>query len=278
MKKAFTVFLFFCAALINAAYTCAPDCQGCKNIEISNEKGLYVIRIPEAGGYSVKPFITKLLAYNRDVFKETGAELVINAGYFDPKNHGTSSYVVMDKKVVLDPEENPALMENEALKPHLSVVLNRSEFRVMNCKGKTKYDIAAHNAPTPYKCEIVHSIQAGPLLYPDLRLEEEYFVAKTDGKVTRDSITALRKCARTAIGIKGNDLYIIIATVPHKLTLVELSEVCKSLCLDKAMNFDGGGSTSLNFKGTNNPDYKDFEITSDKDKNARKLKSFLVVY
>lgn len=278
MKKAFTVLLFLCTALITAAYTCAPDCQGCKNIEVTNEKGLYVIRIPEAGGYAVKPFITKLLAYNRDVFKETGAELVINAGYFDPKNQGTSSYVVMDKKVVLDPEQNSALMDNEALKPYLSVILNRSEFRVMNCKGKTKYDIAAHNAPTPYKCEIVHSIQAGPLLYPDLRLEEEYFVAKTGEKVTRDSITALRKCARTAIGIKGNDLYIIIATVPHKLTLVELSEVCKSLCLDKAMNFDGGGSTSLNFKGTNNPDYKDFEITSDKDKNARKLKSFLVVY
>ena len=148
----------------------------------------------------------------------------------------------------------------------------------MNCRGNIKYEIAPHNAKIPFRCELVHSIQAGPLLYPDLRLEEEYFVSKENGKVVRDSISALKKCARTAIGYKDDDLYIIIATTKHKLTLPELSEVCRQLSLDKAMNFDGGGSTSLNFKGTKNPDYKNWEITSDKDKNARKLKSFLVIY
>lgn len=278
MKKISAIFFLFCISIIFTAGKCKSACVGCKNIEVTNDKGLYVFHVPSARNSVVKPFITKLLAYNRDVFSETGAELVINAGYFDPKNHGTSSYVVMDKKVVLDPTTNMSLMNNEALKPFLPIILNRTEFRIMNCAGKTKYDITAHETTAPYKCEIVHSIQAGPLLYPSLRLEEEYFTIQKDGKVERDSITALKKCARTAIGIKGDDLYIIIATVQHRLTLPELSEVCKNLCLDKAMNFDGGGSTSLNFKGTDNPDFKDFEITSDKDKNARKLKSFLVVY
>ena len=147
----------------------------------------------------------------------------------------------------------------------------------MDCKGKTKYDIAAHNARVPFKCELVHSIQAGPLLYPDLRLEQEYFVSTEGTKITRNSISAFEKCARTAIGLKDNDIYIIIATNKHPLTLPELSDVCKDLCLDKAMNFDGGGSTSVDFKGTQNPEFKNLHIVSDRDKNARKLKSFLII-
>ena len=106
---------------------------------------------------------------------------------------------------------------------------------------------------------------------------KEYFVEKNGDKVVRDSITALKKCARTAIGYKGKDIYLIIATVKHKVTLPELSEICADLKLDKAMNFDGGGSTSLNFKGTDNMAYRNFEIISDKKKSARKLKSFLII-
>lgn len=273
--KAVLMMIFACTVL--CGFKCESVCTGCKNIEVFEENGLYVFRIPFEGEYKVKPFVSEKLIYNTDVFKKTKAELVINAGYFDPKNGGTSSYVVQDKKMVLDPKTNNNLTQNTALKPYMKKILNRTEFRILDCKGKTKYDIAAHNAKTPYKCELMHSIQAGPLLYPDLRMEEEYFVATEGTKVTRDSITALKKCARTAIGIKDNDLYIIIATTKHPLTLPELSEICKDLCLDKAMNFDGGGSTSLDYKGTDNPKYKNLHVISDKDKSARKLKSFLII-
>ncbi|MBS4760104.1 MAG: phosphodiester glycosidase family protein [Clostridium sp.] len=279
MKKFLTIMVLLTAAMLFCSKADADlICNDCSNIEISNSNGLYIIHIPAARKSRIEPHITKFLTTNREVFKKTGAELVINAGYFDPKNHGTSSYVVINKETVLDPEENSALMENQALVPHMKKILNRSEFRILNCRGHIRYEIAPHNAKIPFRCELVHSIQAGPLLYPDLRLEEEYFVSKENDKVVRDSISALKKCARTAIGYKDDDLYIIIATTKHKLTLPELSEVCRQLSLDKAMNFDGGGSTSLNFKGTKNPDYKNWEITSDKDKNARKLKSFLVIY
>ena len=273
--KAVLMMIFACTVL--CGFKCESVCTGCKNIEVFEENGLYVFRIPFEGEYKVKPFVSEKLIYNTDVFKKTKAELVINAGYFDPKNGGTSSYVVQDKKMVLDPKTNNNLTQNAALKPYMKKILNRTEFRILDCKGKTKYDIAAHNAKTPYKCELMHSIQAGPLLYPDLRMEEEYFVATEGTKVTRDSITALKKCARTTIGIKDNDLYIIIATTKHPLTLPELSEICKDLCLDKAMNFDGGGSTSLDYKGTDNPKYKNLHVISDKDKSARKLKSFLII-
>ncbi len=284
MKKLKALIYMTCAvAVFSALFVCADVkaellCKDCKNIEIINKDGLYVIHIPEARKSKIEPYVSDGLEYNKEIFKKTKSELVINAGYFDPKSKETSSYVVVDKKVVLDPTRSKSLMTNKALEPFMPQILNRTEFRVLDCKGRARYEISAHSAKPPFKCEILHSIQAGPLVYPDLRMEEEYFVAQKDEKVVRDSITALQKCARTAIGLKGNDIYIIIATVENKLTLPELAEICKDLKLDKAMNFDGGGSTSLNFAGTNSKEFKNLEITSDKDRNARKLKSFLVVY
>ncbi len=277
MKKLITLLCLLCSAVIFATGAC-PVARGSDKIEITNDNGLYIIRIPKERNANIRPYVTKSLTFNKDVFAKTGAEMVINAGYFDPNNKKTSSYVIIDKKVVLDPTTNQSLMNNASVKPYLNLVLNRTEFRVLDCHGKTKYDIAAHNAKAPFRCEIKHSIQAGPMIYPDLRLSREYFVMKDEnGNVTRDSITALKKCARTAIGIKDGDVYIIIANIYHKLTLPGLYKVCEDLGLEKAMNFDGGGSTSLNYKGTDNPEYKNFEITSDKNKNARKLKSFLVI-
>lgn len=277
MKKLITLLCLLCSAMIFATGAC-PAGRGSEKIEITNDNGLYIIRIPKERNANIRPYITKSLAFNKDIFAKTGAELVINAGYFDPNNKKTSSYVVIDGKTVLDPATNNSLMTNSSIKPYLNLVLNRTEFRVLDCHGQTKYDIAAHNTKPPFRCQIKHSIQAGPMIYPDLRLSREYFVMKDkDGNVTRDSITALKKCARTAIGIKDGDVYIIIANIYHKLTLPGLYKVCEDLGLEKAMNFDGGGSTSLNYKGTDNPQYKNFEITSDKNKNARKLKSFLLI-
>ena len=277
MKKLITLLCLLCSAMIFATGAC-PAGRGSEKIEITNDNVLYIIRIPKERNANIRPYITKSLAFNKDIFAKTGAELVINAGYFDPNNKKTSSYVVIDGKTVLDPTTNNSLMTNSSIKPYLNLVLNRTEFRVLDCHGQTKYDIAAHNTKPPFRCQIKHSIQAGPMIYPDLRLSREYFVMKDkDGNVTRDSITALKKCARTAIGIKDGDVYIIIANIYHKLTLPGLYKVCEDLGLEKAMNFDGGGSTSLNYKGTDNPQYKNFEITSDKNKNARKLKSFLLI-
>ena len=253
-----------------------------RRIEIENRKGIYIIRVPHEKISIIKPHVTKLLTFNKSVYDALNVELVVNGGYFDANNKRTVSYVVINGETVLDPTKNESLMNNVSLGHHIDEILDRTEFRVLNCGGEMKFDIQKHSAPACKRrfgrCKIVHSIQAGPELYPNLTMEEEYFVSKNeDGKVVRDSITALKKCARTAIGIKDNDIYLIIATVKHKVTLPELSKLCAELQLDKAMNFDGGGSTSLNFKGTDNPEYKDFEIISDKKQSARKLKSFLII-
>lgn len=279
MKKILLTAIFFCAVLFVSGACPVPSAKGCHNIEVRQDfNGLYIIKIPEERNSKVIPYVSDRLIYNKDVFEKTGAELVINAGYFDPNNKKTTSYVVIDGQTVLDPNTNKSLIENSAIKPHLQTILNRTEFRVLDCNGQTKYDITAHNSRPHHSCKIVHSIQAGPMLYPDLKLSREYFVTKDkNGNVTRDSISALKKCARTVIGIKDGDIYIVIATMYHKRTLPEMYKVCKQLHLDKAMNFDGGGSTSLNYKGTGNPKYKNLEIISDKKASARKLKSFLVI-
>ena len=277
MLKNFLVFTLLFFSVICATNKSFADCNKSK-IEIKNNNGIYIIKIPKERNSNIYPYITKSLIYNKTVYERTNAELVINAGYFDPNNKGTTSYVIIDGKIVLDPKQNPNLMNNNALLPHLGTILNRSEFRVLNCDGTIKYDIAPHEAKAPYKCKIKHSIQAGPMIYPHLKMSREYFVAKDkEGNITRDSIHALKKCARTVIGVKNNDIYIIIADIYHKMTLPEMYKFCKKLNLDKAMNFDGGGSTSLNYKGTDNPEYKNFEIVSDKNITARKLKSFLVI-
>lgn len=277
MLKNFLIFALLFFSVICSTNKSFADCNKSK-IEIKNNNGIYIIKIPKERNSNIYPYITKSLIYNKTVYERTNAELVINAGYFDPNNKGTTSYVIIDGKIVLDPKQNPNLMNNNALLPHLDTILNRSEFRVLNCDGTIKYDIAPHEAKAPYKCTIKHSIQAGPMIYPHLKMSREYFVAKDkEGNITRDSIHALKKCARTVIGIKDNDIYIIIADIYHKMTLPEMYKFCKKLNLDKAMNFDGGGSTSLNYKGTYNPEYKDFEIVSDKNITARKLKSFLVI-
>lgn len=277
MFKKFGVFTLLLFIFLCCPNKSVANCDNSK-IEIKVNNGVYIIKIPKDRNSKIYPYITKTLIYNRTVYERTDAEIVINAGYFDPNNKGTTSYVIIDGKVVLDPKKNPNLMNNNALLPHLGTILNRSEFRILDCNGTIKYDIAPHEAKAPYKCTIKHSIQAGPMLYPHLKMGREYFVAKDkNGNITRDSIHALKKCARTVIGIKNDDIYIIIADIYHKMTLPEMYKLCKKLNLDKAMNFDGGGSTSLNYKGTDNPEYKDFEIISDKNITARKLKSFLVI-
>jgi len=276
MKKNILLLLFvFCLLFFTSDLSESSEKN---NIHISVQNGLYVIKIPKERNSNIYPYVTKSLVYNRTVYEKTNAELVINAGYFDANNEATASYVIINGKVVLNPKKNYSLMHNKTLLPHLSTILNRTEFRVLNCDGVIRYDIEHHEAKAPYKCTIVHSIQAGPMLYPHLKMGREYFVAKDkDGNISRDSIHALKKCARTVIGLKNGDVYIIIADIYHKKTLPEMYRFCKKLGLDKAMNFDGGGSTSLNYRGTGNPQYVNFEIVSDKNITPRKLKSFLVI-
>ena len=245
--------------------------QNEKDITVTEHlPGVYVIKLNTSKLKGcIRPYFVRDLTTNKEIYDITKAKLAVNAGFFDPKNQHTISYVTIDSNVVLDPEKNSNLVNNSALKPYLDKILNRSEFRIISCGGDIKYDIAPHNDPVQAPCYIKHAIQGGPALAPQLRLEEEFFILKKDGKVVSQSASSLMKYPRTALGIKENNVYLIIATTKAPMSLEDVSAFAKELGMEKAMAFDGGGSTSL--------DYCDLHIISDKDSTARKLKSFLIV-
>ena len=214
------------------------------------------------------------LKTSREVFDETKARLVVNAGFFDPKNHQTVSYLTLDGKGILNPNSNKSLVENEYLKPYMDKILNRSELRVLksDSDGTLIYDITPHNEPVQAGYKILHAIQGGPALVPILRLEEEFFVlTDKEGKIISQSASSLSKYARTLVGIKNNNVYFVIATKSKPISLIEASEIMKAAGFSKAMAYDGGGSVSVDFRDTN------LHIISDKKETARKLKSFWIV-
>ena len=69
---------------------------------------------------------------------------------------------------------------------------------------------------------------------------------------------------------KGDEIHILIITNKNQKTIYEVRDLCEKLGLDRAMAFDGGSSTSMNYK-------KSLEVVSTHDAGGRMLKSFLVV-
>ena len=90
--------------------------------------------------------------------------------------------------------------------------------------------------------------------------------------IIRESCSVLHKTARTIIGLKDGEAHILIITDEHPMDMYEVHDYVKSLNWDRAMAFDGGSSTSMNYKN-------DIEVISIKGDGAgRMLKSFMIVY
>ena len=262
-------FVFIFIVFLNSSASAKIGTSPYKIVQDPN--GVYVVEINTAKAKNkLVPYYVNELKTNAEVYKETGARLVVNAGFFDPKNMKTVSYVTINGQVVLNPEHNENLMQNEALKPYMDKILNRSEFRVLeDAQGLLLYDIAPHNEAPPEGYIIKHSIQAGPMLFTELRLEEEFFVLVKDGKIVSESASALHKYARTAIGVRDKYVYLFIVTKDAPMNLEELGTLARRWGCQKAMAFDGGGSTSF--------DARELHIISEKDDTARRLKSFLIL-
>ena len=88
----------------------------------------------------------------------------------------------------------------------MTKIINRSEFRVMQCGNKFEYAIVGHKSDVPFGCTLQTSAQGGPLIVPELKMEEEGFIVKDEeGNVIRESASVLHKTSRTIIGVKGTD-------------------------------------------------------------------------
>ena len=247
-------------------------------IEMEYENGIYHFVL---SGEKIKKQIhfvsSPNLITNKEAHAKGGSILTINTGFFDPKNQKTISYIINDSQTVEDPLFNDSLMTNPVLRRNMKKILNRTEFRILDCDSKLKYEIAQHNANVDFLCSVVTSAQGGPQLLPNLRLEEEFFIVKdADGNIVRESASVLHKTPRTLVGIKNlaknqQEMHIFIVTNEHPMDIYEARDLCKKYGLDTAMAFDGGSSTSLN--------YKKIQVVSTQDSGdtGRALKSFMVV-
>lgn len=266
MKKLLLLLFIFVFTAVNVS---------AKGIDIDYNDGIYhIILKGEKMKKNIKFVSNDSLITNKEAHQRTGSSLTVNAGYFDPQNGKSISYIVTDRHIAEDPLLNDSLLYNATLRRNIDKILNRTEFRIVECfdKAKRHYEIVPHKSPVDFDCTVITSAQGGPLVYPQLRLEEEFFVVRDEyGEVIRESCSVLHKTARTVIGLKGDEVHILIITDEHPMDLYEVHDYVKKLGLDRAMNFDGGSSTSMNYK-------KQYEVVSTKGDGAgRSLKSFMIV-
>ncbi len=262
-------------SLIVFAIFCITPAVAANDISVEKDNGIYHIVLKgEKIKKKIKFVVSEDLITNREAHIKGNATLTINAGFFDPKNGKTISYVVTDRMTAADPMFNQALLANPFFRRNMNMILNRSEFRVMQCGNKFEYSIVGHKSEVPFGCALITSAQGGPLILPELHLEEEGFIVKNaEGEVTREAASVLHKTSRTVIGLKGADeCHILIVTDENPMDMYEVQKLCKELKLDRAMAFDGGSSTSMNYKNK-------IEVVSTKGDGAgRMLKSFMLVY
>lgn len=260
------------AGYISAVFACE------KVPKVVHDNGLYIVKVDYEKN-DIRPYVSEGLETVKTIGLRTNATVAINAGFFDAKNKKTVSYVVENGVVSADPTENENLTSNENLKPYLDRIFNRGEFRFYNCDGKDTVDITFHDMPIPEKCTLISSIQAGPILLPEMDLEKEYFVIERNGKIIRDGAGMTRKTDRSMLAIKGKYLYFIITDENTPLTIYELREKIKKYNFEKALNFDGGGSVSLYVKKKQYIKMSDDYFYQDREEKgaSRAVKSALIV-
>lgn len=246
------------------------------DIQVEKDGGIYIFKVPlKKFAKKIKPYVTDELTTVSDVYKNNpDFRLVVNGGYFDPQNGAPVSNVIINGKKEEDIFDNLPLVRSLQKADRLEMVLNRAELRILeDTKNNLSFDIVNHFYIPDNEHTIKHSIQAGPMILPDLRLEEESFVIYNGGRSTQLAGDVLKRRERTILGLKKGafgygDLYIIIFTSDNKATLLEARDYTEKLKLDKALNMDGGASTSINYGG--------IEIYSNAGAQ-RRVKSFIVI-
>ncbi|MEM7065977.1 MAG: phosphodiester glycosidase family protein [Cyanobacteria bacterium P01_B01_bin.77] len=186
-----------------------------------------------------------------DFAADLDALAVLNGGFFDPNNAQTTSFVTVNGSLVADPRHNRRLVNNPDLAVYMDQILNRSEFRRYACGGGIRYDITTHNASLPSGCELHSALGAGPQLLPHDTSQAEGFTDYTNGTLSRDAIGTQQRNARSAIGIKldGTLVWVMVTQedAAGGMTLTELAAFMTTLGVQKALNLDGGSSSSLHF-------------------------------
>lgn len=213
----------------------------------------HILLIPANSPFLVTPKLSAQLTTVEEFAQKHQAVVILNAGFFDPANQKSTSYVVLSGQTAADPKDNERLVNNPKLKPYLNQIVNRSEFRRYLCGQTTRYDISLHNESAPPDCQLVDAVGAGPRLLPELTLVPEGFVDNTKG---RDALGSNQLNARTAVGLShdGNIILVMVAQKPSDpnnsgISLPRLANLMKTLGAKEALNLDGGSSSSIYYNG-----------------------------
>ena len=264
MKKILTLFIL-------SIMVCFPAFSKEKVRVGDSTVGVYVFKInTKKYGDKIKPYMASNLMTTKKLYNSGKYDLVVNGGFFDVKTGESVSYVVVDEDMKTEVKNNKRLCDDLKNQDRLEKVLSRAELRILeNKNGKLKFDINYHDEPIEEGYKLVHSLQAGPMLYPTMDLVGEGFVSYENDMVKFQSVDILKRRERTAIGLKGKDLYVVIFTKDYKVDANEMRDYMReNLKLKKILALDGGLSTSV--------DYKNISIGS-VGRYQRKVKSFLVI-
>ncbi len=217
---------------------------------------VHILWIPAQSRFSVTPALSQSLDTLENFAQKNRAVAALNGGFFDPANQKSTSYVVLQGKLVASPKLNSRMIKNPDLAPYLDKILNRTEFRRYLCGETVRYGIAFHSELPPGGCQLVDALGGGPRLLPDLTSVQDGFLDYSNGKVIRDSLGSSQPNARTAVGITrdGSILWVMVAQKPEApttsgMSFQALAAFMKTLGVEEAMNLDGGSSSSLYYKG-----------------------------
>lgn len=211
--------------------------------------------IPAQSRYQVIPALSPSVETLAGFAQQQGAIAALNAGFFDPENQKSTSYVTVNGELLADPRQNERLMNNPKLIPYQAQILNRSEFRQYQCGQGVRYEIVPHQTGSPEGCRLRGAIGAGPQLLPEITLRQEGFLDSMNGRVIRDALGSQQPNARTAVGIKhdGSVVWVMVAQRSNPpgagLSLEAVAEFMKTLGVEQALNLDGGSSSSLYYNG-----------------------------
>jgi hypothetical protein len=223
---------------------------------------VHVVKVPDPVNYPVRVAmaeelmpVDEVVATTVDCAAEGCVIAAINAGFFDPNNGLTTSYVVMEGALVADPRDNARLIDNPDLAPYMEQILNRSEFRRYDCGGVPEYAIVAHATPIPEDCTLADAVGAGPQLLPQNTSITEAFVDDTVSP-RRDALGSRSANARSAIGITddGSIILAMVAQVPgvspSGLNFADLADFMAQQGATQVLNLDGGSSSTLVYRDT----------------------------
>ena len=263
MKK--FLFLVLFAFLVLPAYSSS-------DIEyINDEAGIHIYKINiKKLGSKIKPYVAKDLMSAKELYDTGKFQLVVNGGFFDLETGEEISFVKIDGRTVNSPFNNQKLISDIKAQNRLTEVINRPEMRIFKLPlDRYKITFEPHFATNADNIFLVHSLQAGPFLAPYYKPEVEGFVKHDEfDNVIFDSVNLSKKRERTILGIRKNNLYIVLFTENSKMTGYELKEFVKKQKFEYAMALDGGDSVSAVSKD---------ECIKANSNEMRKVKSFLVI-